>query len=502
LEGNIQADTNELIRRRLEEMNELRSMGVNPFPYSFDVDNFSTDIKDKFEELEGKDVKIAGRIMAIRRMGKASFVHIMDNKGRIQAYIRKDDVGEETYKAFKLLDIGDIIGVSGYVFKTKTGETSVHANSMELLTKSIRPIPIAKEVTDENGNKVVYDQFADKELRYRQRYVDLIVNPEIKDVFTKRSLIIRKIREFLDNNGFLEVQTPILQPLYGGAAARPFTTHHNALDMQLYLRIADELYLKRLIVGGFDAVYEIGNDFRNEGIDRTHNPEFTMLEMYIAYKDYEWMMSFFEKLVETLCVEVLGTTELEIEGTQVSFKTPWKRVSMVDELKSVTGIDVLTATKDDLKKELKKHHVELSGGESLGKLIDELFEVTIQDKLVQPTFVTDYPVELSPLAKKHRSREGLVERFEGFVLGREICNAFSELNDPVDQRERFESQARALAEGDEEAHQVDEDFLRAIEYGMPPTAGLGVGIDRLVMLLTNQPSIRDVLLFPHMRPRT
>lgn len=502
MEGNIQADTNELIRRRLEEMNELRSMGVNPFPYSFDVDNFSTDIKDKFEELEGKDVKIAGRIMAIRRMGKASFVHIMDNKGRIQAYIRKDDVGEETYKAFKLLDIGDIIGVSGYVFKTKTGETSVHANSMELLTKSIRPIPIAKEVTDENGNKVVYDQFADKELRYRQRYVDLIVNPEIKDVFTKRSLIIRKIREFLDNNGFLEVQTPILQPLYGGAAARPFTTHHNALDMQLYLRIADELYLKRLIVGGFDAVYEIGNDFRNEGIDRTHNPEFTMLEMYIAYKDYEWMMSFFEKLVETLCVEVLGTTELEIEGTQVSFKTPWKRVSMVDELKSVTGIDVLTATKDDLKKELKKHHVELSGGESLGKLIDELFEVTIQDKLVQPTFVTDYPVELSPLAKKHRSREGLVERFEGFVLGREICNAFSELNDPVDQRERFESQARALAEGDEEAHQVDEDFLRAIEYGMPPTAGLGVGIDRLVMLLTNQPSIRDVLLFPHMRPRT
>lgn len=502
MENNTQTDVNELVKRRIEEMNELREMGINPYPYEYAVDNYSESIKNNFDSLEGKDVKIAGRIMAIRRMGKASFAHLMDKDGRIQVYIRKDDVGEDKYKAFKLLDIGDIIGISGYVFKTKTGETSVHATSMELLTKSLRPIPIAKEVVDENGNKTVYDQFADKELRYRQRYVDLIVNPEIKDVFLKRTLIIRKIREYLDTNGFLEVQTPILQPLYGGAAARPFTTHHNALDMKLYLRIADELYLKRLIVGGFDAVYEIGNDFRNEGIDRTHNPEFTMLEMYIAYKDYEWMMTFFENMVEKLCVEVLGSTELEIEGTKVSFKTPWNRISMVDELKKETGIDVLKASKDDLKKELKKHNVDLHGGESLGKLIDELFEVTVQDKLIQPTFVTDYPVELSPLAKKHRDKEGLVERFEGFVLGREICNAFSELNDPVDQRERFESQARALAEGDEEAHQVDEDFLRAIEYGMAPTAGLGVGIDRLVMLLTNQPSIRDVLLFPHMRPRT
>lgn len=502
MESNVQTDVNELVRRRLEEMDKLREMGLNPYPYSFDVDNYSQSIKDKYEELEGKDVKIAGRIMAIRRMGKASFVHIMDREGRIQAYLRKDDIGEDSYAAFKLLDIGDIIGVEGYVFKTKTGEISVHGNKMELLTKSVRPIPIAKEVVDEEGNKKVYDQFADKELRYRQRYVDLIVNPEIKDVFVKRTLIIRKIREFLDNHGLLEVQTPILQPLYGGAAARPFTTHHNALDMKLYMRIADELYLKRLVVGGIDAVYEIGNDFRNEGIDRTHNPEFTMLEMYIAYKDYEWMMSFFEKLIEHICIEVLGTTELVIEGKNISFKAPWKRVSMVDELKNVTGIDVLKATKEDLIKELKKRHVDLYGGESKGKLIDELFEVTIQDSLEQPTFVTDYPVELSPLAKKHRSREGLVERFEGFVIGREICNAFSELNDPVDQRERFEDQAKALAEGDDEAHQVDEDFLKAIEYGMPPTAGLGMGIDRLIMLLTDQPSIRDVILFPHMRPRS
>jgi len=484
----------------MEELNELREKNFQPFAYKYDVSNYSSDIKNNFENLEQKDVSIAGRIMAIRRMGKASFAHIMDNKGRIQIYLRKDEIGEQ-YDAFKLLDIGDIIGVTGYVFKTKTGEISVHAKSLELLTKSIRPIPIAKETVDEEGNKVVHDQFADKELRYRQRYVDLIVNPEVKDVFVKRSKIISEMRRFLDTNGMLEVETPILQPLYGGASARPFITHHNTLDMELYLRIADELYLKRLIVGGFDGVYEISKDFRNEGMDRTHNPEFTMMELYVAYKDYEWMMNFVEEMVNNICTKVFGTNEFEIEGKKVSFKSPWKRVSMVDSLKEVTGIDVIAASDDELKEAVKKHGGELEGSENKGLLIDELFELTVQPALIDPTFVIDYPLELSPLAKKHREKPGIVERFEGFILSREICNAFSELNDPIDQNERFDAQAKYREAGDEEAHQIDEDFVRALEYGMPPTAGLGVGIDRLVMLLTNQSSIRDVILFPQMRPQ-
>lgn len=492
-------DINTLMKRRYEELEELKKLNVNPYPYEFEVDNYSTTIKDDFEELESKDVKIAGRIMAIRRMGKASFAHIQDDWDRIQIYLRKDEIGE-AYQAFKLMDIGDIVGVEGFVFKTKMGEISVHAKKLVLLSKSLRPIPIAKEVTDEQGNKKIYDQFADKELRYRQRYVDLIVNPEVKDVFRKRAQIVTSLRNFLDTNEFVEVETPVLQPLYGGAAARPFITHHNSLDIDLYLRIADELYLKRLIVGGFDRVYEISKDFRNEGLDRTHNPEFTMMECYVAYKDYEWMMKFVEEMINHICENVFGTTEFEVEGEKINFKSPWQRVSMVDEIKKVTGIDVQAATKEDLIKELKSRHVDVSDKESKGKLIDELFEETVQPSLVQPTFVKDYPVELSPLAKKHRNHEGLVERFEGFVLGREICNAFSELNDPVDQSDRFESQAKMRAEGDEEAHQVDEDFLRAVEYGMPPTAGLGLGIDRLVMLLTNQSSIRDVILFPQMRP--
>ena len=496
---NEQQDLNSLIKRRLEELNELNEKKYETYAYSYETDHYSVDIKNKFEELESKDVKIAGRIMAIRRMGKASFIHIMDTKGKIQAYIRKDDVGE-SYDAFKLMDIGDIVGIGGYVFKTKTGEISVHAKSFKLLAKSIRPIPIAKEAVDESGNKVVFDQFADKELRYRQRYVDLIVNPEVKDVFLKRSKIISELRRFLDSQGILEVETPILQPLYGGAAARPFVTHHNALDVDFYLRIADELYLKRLIVGGFDGVYEISKDFRNEGMDKTHNPEFTMMELYVAYKDYNWMMSFVEEMVVTVCKNVFGTTEFVIEGKTVDFKAPWKRISMVDELKKETGLDVLSASKDDLIKVLKSKDVKLEGGESKGKLIDILFEETIQYKLVQPTYICDYPEELSPLAKKHRSIPGLVERFEGFVLGREICNAFSELNDPIDQKQRFLDQSKMREEGDEEAHQIDEDYVRALEYGMPPTAGLGVGIDRLVMLLTAQSSIRDVLLFPQMRP--
>jgi lysyl-tRNA synthetase class 2 len=497
---NYEQELNSLMQRRLEELEELNKKGIPAFAYSYDVNSYSKEIKDNFEKYEGKDVKIAGRIMTLRRMGKASFAHLQDHHGRIQIYLKKDDIGDY-YDVFKLLDIGDIIGVEGYVFKTKTGEISVHAKSFQLLAKSIRPIPIAKEQIDENGNKVVYDQFADKELRYRQRYVDLIVNPDVKDVFVQRSKIITEIRKYLDTNGLIEVETPILQPLYGGASARPFVTHHNALDVDLYLRIADELYLKRLIVGGFDGVYEISKDFRNEGMDRTHNPEFTMLELYVAYKDYNWMMEFVENMIATIAKNVFGKTEFEIEGTTINFNPPWKRISMVDELKNVTGIDVLQATSDDLKKVLKSKNVELEGGESKGKLIDLLFEATIQNQLIQPTFVVDYPVELSPLAKQHRTREGLVERFEGFVLGREICNAFSELNDPIDQKARFMEQAKMREEGDDEAHQIDEDFVRALEYGMPPTAGLGIGIDRLVMLLTNQSSIRDVLLFPQMKPQ-
>ncbi len=498
-QNTVQPDVNDLIKRRLEELNELKSKSIEAYEYKYDVDSYSKTIKENYKEDEEKNVKVAGRIMAIRRMGKASFAHIEDKEGRIQLYLRKDEIGE-AYTAFKLLDIGDIIGIEGYVFKTKTGEISVHAKSLTLLSKSIRPIPIAKEVIDEEGNKKVFDQFTDKELRYRQRYLDLIVNPEIRDVFRKRSQIVTALRSFLDINEFLEVETPILQPLYGGAAARPFITHHNALDMQLYLRIADELYLKRLIVGGFDRVYEISKDFRNEGIDKTHNPEFTMLELYAAYKDYNWMMNFVEEMVTHVCDKVFGTTKFEIEGKDIDFKGPWKRISMVDEIRKYTGLDVIEASKEDLKAELKKRGLELDGETSKGKMIDELFELTIQPSLIQPTFVTDYPEELSPLAKKHRSREGLVERFEGFVLGREICNAFSELNDPIDQKDRFENQARMRDEGDDEAHQIDEDYVRAMEFGMPPTAGLGVGIDRLVMLFTNQPSIRDVILFPHMRP--
>lgn len=493
-------DANVLIKRRHEELEELKKKNFLPYAYECEVTAHSESIKKDFENYFEKDVKIAGRIMAIRRMGKASFFHIQDKEGRIQVYIKKDEVGEESYSAFKLMDIGDFIGIDGFVFKTKTGEISVHAKSMTILSKSLRPIPIAKETTDEEGNKVIHDQFADKELRYRQRYLDLVLNPDVKEVFVQRSKITSAIREFLDGNGYLEVQTPILQPLYGGASARPFVTHHNALDIDLYLRIADELYLKRLIVGGFEGVYEIGKDFRNEGIDKTHNPEFTMLELYVSYKDYNWMMDFVEEMFRTIAMKVFNRTKFDIEGQEIDFGPKWQRVSMTDELKRITGIDVLSDSVDVIKEALKSRGVELKGGESRGKLIDELFEVSLQPSLVQPTFITDYPLELSPLAKKHRSKEGLVERFEGFVLGREICNAFSELNDPIDQLDRFKDQNKMREEGDDEAHRIDEDYVKALEYGMPPTAGLGVGIDRMVMLFTNQPSIRDVILFPHMRP--
>ena len=496
---NNQIDINVLIKRRYEELEELKKKGIETFAYSFETDSYSIDIKNDFEKFENKNVKLAGRLMALRRMGKASFAHIMDQKGRIQIYLKKDDIGDN-YEAFRLMDIGDIIGVEGFVFKTKTGEISVHVKKLELLSKSLRPLPIAKEAEDEKGNKIVYDQFADKELRYRQRYVDLVVNPLVKDVFIKRSKIITSARKFLDEKGYLEVETPVLQPLYGGAAARPFVTHHNTLDIDLFLRIADELYLKRLIVGGFDGVYEISKDFRNEGMDKAHNPEFTMLELYVAYKDYEWMMNLVEELFESVCQSVFGTLEFTFEGKQIVFNRPWKRIKYVEAIKDKTGVDVISASENDLKSLAKNIGIEVSGLHSKAKLIDEIFSQEIEPELIQPTFVVDYPLSLSPLAKKHRSKEGLVERFEGYVAGREICNAFSELNDPVDQRKRFEDQVKMREAGDEEAHQVDEDFIRSMEYGMPPMAGLGIGIDRLVMLLTNQSSIRDVIFFPQMKP--
>jgi lysyl-tRNA synthetase class 2 len=495
-----QTDINVLIKRRYEELEELRKKGIETFAYSFDVDAYSEDIKNDFEKYENKDVHLAGRIMTIRRMGKASFAHIMDQKGRIQIYLKKDEIGEN-YDAFRLMDIGDIIGIEGYVFKTKTGEISIHVKVLELLAKSLRPLPIAKEGEDEQGNKIVYDQFTDKELRYRQRYVDLVVNPGVKDVFIKRSKIVSSARNYLDNKGYLEVETPILQPLYGGASARPFVTHHNALDIDLYLRIADELYLKRLVAGGIDGVYEISKDFRNEGMDRSHNPEFTMLELYVAYKDYNWMMDLVEELFEHICKTVFGNFEFTFEQSKINFTRPWKRISYVEAIKDKTGMDVITASENELRSLAKNIGIEIEDLFGKAKLIDEIFSQVVEPEIIQPTFVVDYPLILSPLAKKHRSKEGLVERFEAYVVGREICNAFSELNDPVDQRKRFEEQVKMREAGDEEAQQVDEDFLRSMEYGMPPMAGLGIGIDRLVMLLTNQSSIRDVIFFPQMKPQ-
>ncbi|MBT8378591.1 MAG: lysine--tRNA ligase [Ignavibacteria bacterium] len=496
---NTKTDLNVLIKRRYEELEELKNKGFEPYAYSFDTNSYSEDIKNNFSEYENNTVRISGRIMAIRRMGKASFAHIMDFTGRIQIYLKKDEIGEE-YAAFKLMDIGDIIGVEGFVFKTRTGEITVHANKLSLLAKSIRPLPIPKEVEDDKGEKTIYDQFADKELRYRQRYVDLIVNPDVKKVFILRSRIVTTIRNFLDERGLLEVETPILQPLYGGAAAKPFITHHNTLDVDLYLRIADELYLKRLIVGGFDGVYEISKDFRNEGMDRSHNPEFTMLELYAAYKDYNWMMNFVEEIFENICTKVFGKTEFTFEGKTIDFKRPWKRINYVDSIKDKTGVDVINSSEEELKKLLKNIRLDTSAISGKAKLIDEIFSQTVEPDLVQPTFVVDYPLILSPLAKKHRSKEEIVERFEGYVAGKELCNAFSELNDPIDQRQRFEEQVKQKSAGDEEAHPVDEDFIRAMEYGMPPMAGLGIGIDRLIMLFTSQSSIRDVIFFPQMKP--
>ena len=495
-----QQELNDLMLRRREELQRLLEMNVNPYAYEFPRNAFSQEIIESFMEDEPpRTVAVAGRIMSLRRMGKASFCHIQDSHGKIQIYLKKDDIGQ-MYDAFKLMDIGDIIGVEGFVFRTKMGEITIHAQKLELLAKSLRPLPVVKEKLDEHGNKIVYDPFSDKELRYRQRYVDLIVNPDVRQVFLKRAKIINAIRKFCDERGYLEVETPILQPLYGGASARPFITHHNALDIDLFLRIADELYLKRLIVGGFDGVYEIGKDFRNEGMDRAHNPEFTMFEVYVAYKDYQWMMSFVEELISTVALAVNGSTRVNINGREIDFTPPWKRFSMFEAIKEFTGKNIEGASENELRAIVKELNIEVEPSAGSGTIIDEIFSEKVEPLLLQPTFITDYPIEMSPLAKKHRTKPGVVERFELIVNGKELCNAFSELNDPIDQRARFEEQMKLRARGDMEAQVLDEDYIRALEYGMPPTAGLGIGVDRLTMLLTNQESIRDVILFPQMKP--
>jgi lysyl-tRNA synthetase class 2 len=477
-------------------------MGIDPYPYSFDKTHSSVDITENFDEEKPEQfekVAIAGRIMSIRRMGKASFLNIMDQEGRIQVYVKKDDI-PDFYEALNLLDIGDFIGVKGHVFKTKTKETTVYGKEVTLLAKSLSPLPIAKEEIDEDGNKIVHDAFADKEMRYRKRYIDLVVNSDVRPVFIKRSKIISAMRRFFDDKGWLEVETPILQPLYGGAAARPFITHHNTLDVDLYMRIALELYLKRLLVGGFEGVYEISKNFRNEGMDRSHNPEFTMMEIYVAYKDYNWMMDMTEELIKHIANEVNGKMEIQFDGLTIDLSNKFPREPFFGLIKQHAGKNLKGLNLEELKAAAKELNVAIEPGASSSKVLDEIFGEFVEPKLIQPTFVIDYPLEMSPLAKKHRTEEGIVERFELFINGSEMANAFSELNDPRDQRARFEEQAKAKAGGDDEAMILDEDFLQSLEIGMPPAAGLGIGIDRLVMLLTAQKSIRDVLFFPQMKP--
>ena len=485
---------NQIIDFRKEKLTKLREAGVEPYPQKYEPTHFSVDILGDFDNLEKKDVTIAGRIMSIRKMGKASFFHIQDQQGKIQVFIRRDDVGEDNYANFKLLDMGDFVGVNGYVFKTKMGEISIHANELTVLCKSIRPLPVVKEKEGET-----FDAFADKEQRYRNRHLDLIVNPEVKDTFVKRAKIIKGLRDYLDNMGFLEVETPALQPLYGGANARPFITHHNALDQQLYLRIADELYLKRLIIGGIDRVYEIAKDFRNEGMDRNHNPEFTMLEFYWAYADFEDNMNLVEDMIRSVA-ESIDALQLKWGDMDVDLSKPFERLPILDLLKEVTGEDLTEATDEQMQSICKANHVDVEDNANYGHMLDALMSELVEPKLVQPTFIMDYPKAISPLAKKHRNgNPHLVERFELFIGGSEFANAFTELNDPIDQRERFESQARLAEEGDDEAHPVDENFLKAVECGMPPTGGVGIGVDRLVMLFTENVSIKDVILFPAMR---
>lgn len=495
--------------RRREEKNELEKLGINPYPPElFEVNVSISDIKENYEKqkTDYKNISIAGRLMSRRIMGSASFAEIQDESGRMQIYLRRDDICPEEDKAMyntvfkKLLDIGDIIGIKGYVFTTQTGELSIYVTNLSVLTKSLRPLPIVKETKDDKGNIVSHDAFTDPEQRYRQRYVDLIVNPHVRETFKKRTALVNSMRNFLNDKGYLEVETPVLQPIYGGAAAKPFKTHHNTLDMTLYLRIANELYLKRLIVGGFDGVYEFSKDFRNEGMSRFHNPEFTQVELYVAYKDYQWMMDLVEAMVEKVAIDLHGTTEVQVGEHVINFQRPWKRFTMFEAIEHFTEIDISSMTEVELKETAKKLNIPIDDTMGKGKLIDEIFGEKCEPFLIQPTFITDYPVEMSPLAKKHRSIEGLAERFEAVCNGKEICNAFSELNDPIDQRERFQAQLELGKRGDDEAMVLDEDFLRAIEYGMPPTAGLGVGIDRLAMIMTNSNSIQDVLFFPQMKP--
>ena len=488
---------------RRQSLQELRSLGIDPYPAAeFPTNAVSTDIRTQFsDEAEPRQVVIAGRMMSRRVMGKASFVELQDSKGRIQVYITRDDICPEEDKTLyntvfkKLLDIGDFIGVKGFVFRTQTGEISVHAQELKLLSKSLKPLPIVKY-----KDGVAYDKFEDPELRYRQRYVDLVVNEGVKETFEQRATVIRTMRRVLDEAGYTEVETPTLQSIAGGASARPFITHFNALDQDMYMRIATELYLKRLIVGGFEGVYEIGKNFRNEGMDRNHNPEFTCMELYVQYKDYNWMMSFTEHLLETICIAVNGSTEREIDGNIVSFKAPYRRLPILDAIKEQTGYDLSGMDEEEIREVAKKLNIEVDETMGKGKLIDEIFGETCEGSFIQPTFITDYPVEMSPLTKMHRSKPGLTERFELMVNGKELANAYSELNDPLDQEERFKEQMRLADKGDDEAMIIDQDFLRALQYGMPPTSGIGIGIDRLVMLMTGKTYIQEVLFFPQMRP--
>ncbi len=492
---------NDLRQQRLEKLHKITELGIVPYPYHFPRTHLACDVLERYDENAKNEmvVAVAGRLMSLRRMGKATFAHLMDRSGRIQIYAKMDQVGEEAYALFRLLDIGDHIGVRGSVFKTRTGEITVVASELVLLSKSLRPLPIVKEKI-EDDERVVYDAFADKELRYRQRYVDLVVNTEVRELFIQRSQIVSAMRRYLEDRGYIEVETPALQPLYGGAFARPFVTHHNALDMPLYLRIADELYLKRLIVGGFEGVFEIAKDFRNEGMDRDHNPEFTMMELYVAYKDYTFIMELVEEMVSKIAQDVIGANSVPYRGETINLKPPWTRMTYFEAIQTYSGYDCYQKSTDELNHILRDCGIELEESADRGKVFNALFDHFVESQLFQPIFITDFPIEISPLAKKHRSKAGLVERFEGFIGGKELCNAFSELNDPLDQRERFEAQACLKADGDDEAMIIDEDYLRAMEYGMPPMGGLGIGIDRLIMILTDAPSIRDVILFPHMRP--
>jgi lysyl-tRNA synthetase class 2 len=494
---------------RVQKLETLREMGINPYPFSFDRTHTSKQVpedpelvkKDDQREDEVEQVAVAGRIMTRRIMGKSTFFNLQDAEGTIQIYIRRDDVGKETYNTVfkKLTDIGDIVGIKGFVFITRTGETTIHATEFVMLTKTLRPIPIPKKV-EEDGETKIYDAFSDKEQRYRQRALDLIVNRNVQQVFIQRTKMVQEIRNFMNGKGYLEVETPILQPIYGGAAAEPFETHHNSLGMTLYLRIANELYLKRLIVGGLEGVYEFAKDFRNEGLSRFHNPEFTQIELYVAYKDYNWMMNFVENLLKHVCQTLHGSMKIKNGDHEIDFGGAWPRIPLFEAIEDATGKDLYNKNLSTLKETAYELDIEPESGAGKGKIIDQIFSECVEPTLIQPTFITDFPIEMSPLAKKHRSKKGLVERFEFFCNGRELANAFSELNDPQDQRKRFEAQARLRSTENNEAHPIDEDFLQALEYGMPPTAGLGLGIDRLAMIMTDSESIRDVLFFPQMKP--